>query len=73
MMNDPFGLPESAADHIMREELERANLYRKFVGDGAFTEAIREGTRQQKLLRDLDYDRPVQTVLDDIAVMAGIA
>lgn len=66
MVNDPFGLPESTADRIMREERERADFYRKFVGNGAVTEAIREATWQQKLLRDLDYDRPVRTVLETL-------
>lgn len=65
-MNDPFGLPESAADRIMREERKRTDFYRRFVGDRAVAEAIREATKQQKLFRDLDYDRQVRTVLETL-------
>lgn len=66
MTNNPFGLPESAADRFIREERERAEFYRKMVGGGAVAEAIRQATSHQKLLRDLDYDRPLRTVFETL-------
>lgn len=66
MTNYPFVLPESAADRFLREERERIEFYRKHVGGGVVAEAIRQATSHQKLLRDLDSDRPVRTVLETL-------
>lgn len=66
MTNNSFGLPESAADRFLREERERLEFYRKMVGGGAVAEAIRQATSHQKLLRDLDYDRPPRTVFETL-------
>ena len=66
MTSNPFGLPERATDRFLREERERGELYRKFVGGGVVAEAIRQATSHQKLLRDLDYDRPLRTVLEGL-------
>lgn len=52
MINNPFGLPEGAADRLAREEFERTERYRSMAGGGAVAEAIREATKYQNLIRD---------------------
>lgn len=64
MRNDPFGLPETAVDRILREERERTNRYRDILGGGAAAEAIRQATKTTTLLRGLDFEAPYRGVLD---------
>jgi hypothetical protein len=64
MRNNPFGLPETAADRFMREERERAKFYRDALGGGAVAEAIRQASEHTKLRQQLDFAQPYRRVLD---------
>lgn len=66
MMKNPFGLPESAAERFVREERERADFYRKMVGGGALAEAVKQATAHNRLLRDMDLDRPARLILETL-------
>jgi hypothetical protein len=48
----------------MREERERAALFRVARSGGAVAEAVRQATEQQKLLRGLDLDTPYRGLID---------
>lgn len=63
MINNPFGLPESVADRLVREEFERAERYRSMAGGGAVANAMREATKHQNPIRDLDVERPLRSIL----------
>lgn len=64
MRNNPFGLPETAADRFMREERERAKFYRDALGGGAVAEAIRQASEHTKLRQQLEVAQPYREVLD---------
>lgn len=66
MTNNPIGLSEGAAERFIREERERIKFYESMVDGGAVAEAIKQATTHQKLLRDLNVDRPFRTVLDTL-------
>lgn len=66
MTNNPFGLPESAADRFVREEFERTERYRSILGGGAVAQAIRDATSHRKLVGGLDVHRPLPSVLDTL-------
>lgn len=64
MTRNPFGFTETAADRYLREERERAKLFKDMLGGGAVATAIREATQARDLMRGMDFDRPYRGVLD---------
>lgn len=64
MTRNPFGFTETAADRYLREERERAKLFKDMLGGGAVATAIREATQARDLMRGVDFDRPYRGVLD---------
>lgn len=62
MTNNPFGWPENAAERFIREERQRAELYRSMLGGGGVAEAIKQASAQHKIPWDLNLDGPLQTV-----------
>ena len=57
-------MPESTIDRFMREERERANLYKTMMGGGAVAEAMREVNRTRDLMRGLDFDKPYRGIVE---------
>ncbi|HEX8483669.1 MAG TPA: hypothetical protein VF650_17350 [Allosphingosinicella sp.] len=66
MRNNPFGSPETAVDRFLREERERAALYRNVLGHGGVGEEIRQATEHHKLMRGLDFGAPYRGVMDTL-------
>ncbi|MGU3389758.1 hypothetical protein [Sphingomonas sp. M1A8_2b] len=66
MRNNPFGLPETAVDRFLREERERANMYKDVFAGGAVAEAMRAATVPDRLFRGVDFDKPNRGILDTL-------
>lgn len=66
MRNNPFGLPETAVDRFLREERERANMFKDVFAGGAVAEAMRAETRRDRLFRGVDFDKPYRGILDTL-------
>jgi hypothetical protein len=66
MRTNPFGLPESATDRFLREERERAALYRNALGGSAVADAIRQAKTASEMLRGFDFDAPYRGILDTL-------
>ena len=66
MMNNPFEYRESAIERFIREERERADLYKHALGGGAVAEAIRQATATDTLMRAGDFDAPYRGILDTL-------
>lgn len=59
MMNNPFEYRESAVERSIREERERADLYKHALGGGVVAEAIRQATATETLMRGSISTRPI--------------
>jgi hypothetical protein len=66
MPTNPFGLPESAAERFLREERQRADLYRTALGGSAISDAVKQATTARDLLRGVDFDAPYRGILDTL-------
>lgn len=66
MRNNPFGLPETAVDRFLREERERANMFKDVFAGGAVAEAIRAATLHDRLFRGVEFDKPYRGILDTL-------
>lgn len=66
MRNSPFGLPETAVDRLLREERERANMFKDVFPGGAVAEAMRAATLHEKLFRGVDFDKSYRGILDTL-------
>ncbi len=66
MRNNPFGLPETAVDRFLREERERANMFKDVFAGGAVAEAMRAETLRDRLFRGVDFDKPYRGILDTL-------
>ena len=66
MTDNPFGLRESVAERVMREERQRAELYRHALGGSTIIEAVNQATKARELLRGVDFDAPYRRILDTL-------
>ena len=66
MRTNPFGLPESATDRFLREERERAALYRNALGGTAVADAIKQAKTASEMLRGFDFDAAHRGILDTL-------
>lgn len=66
MRNNPFGLPETTVDRFLREERERANMFKDVFAGGAVAEAMRAATLHDKLFRTVDFEKPYRGILDTL-------
>ena len=66
MRNNPFGLPESATDRFLREERERAALFRNALGGSAIADVVKQAKTASEMLRGLDLDAPYRGILDTL-------
>jgi hypothetical protein len=66
MKNDPFGLSETAAGRFLREDRERAAMFKDVFAGGVVAEAMRAATLHDKLFRGVDFDKPYRDILDTL-------
>ncbi|CAH0354440.1 hypothetical protein [Sphingobium sp. CECT 9361] len=66
MRNNSFGLPESTVDRFLREERERAALFRNALGGNAIADAVKQAKTASEMLRGLDLDAPYRGILDTL-------
>lgn len=66
MRNNPFGLHETAVDRFLREERERASMFKDVFTGGAVAEAMRAATLQDRLFRRGDFDQPYRGILETL-------
>lgn len=66
MKNDPFGLSETAAERFLREDRERAAMFKDVFAGGVVAEAMRAATLHDKLFRGVDFDKPYRGILDTL-------
>lgn len=66
MRNNPLGLHETAVDRVIREERERASMFKDLFAGGAVAEAVRAATLHDKLFRGVDFDKPYRGILETL-------
>ncbi len=66
MRNNPFVLPETTVDRLLREERKRDNMFKDVFAGGTVAEAMRAATLHDKLFRGMDFDKPYRGILETL-------